>query len=322
MGNETIIGATLREARLNKKISLDELQQMTKIQKRYLEALEQGDFDRLPGEYYVRTFIRQYAQAVGINGEKLVAAFDGDEDQLLPELPKREQVAEVQNTRTQVHTQMSRKGKQKDYVPIIVLGSIALVILIIVGYTTLQDYKSTSMIEAPSSVEKQNSTKASTSHTSSSTRTSESTKESSTTSTTKEEKTKLEMSVTHLSAMQTQVAINQAKAPIEFTFTGVNGPCWVGVMVNGSYLYQYTLQPGVVQSYTLPDQVSQGTIVLGASGNVDIQVNKEKLDFKNPNYQATKQNLDFIISYQGQPVQEGVQGQETVENQTPTVQVE
>lgn len=322
MGNETIIGATLREARLNKKISLDELQQMTKIQKRYLEALEQGDFDRLPGEYYVRTFIRQYAQAVGINGEKLVAAFDGDEDQLLPELPKREQVEEVQNTRTKVHTQMSRKGKQKDYVPIIVLGSIALVILIIVGYTTLQDYKSASMIEAPSSVEKQTSTKASTSHTPSSTRTSESTKESSTTSTTKEEKTKLEMSVTHLSAMQTQVAINQAKAPIEFTFTGVNGPCWVGVMANGSYLYQYTLQPGVVQSYTLPDQVSQGAIVLGASGNVEIQVNKEKLDFKNPNYQATKQNLDFIISYQGQPVQEGVQGQATVENQAPSVQAE
>ncbi|BFQ94826.1 helix-turn-helix domain-containing protein [Enterococcus cecorum] len=303
MGNETIIGATLREARLNKKISLDELQQMTKIQKRYLEALEQGAFDRLPGDYYVRTFIRQYAQAVGINGEKLVAAFDGDEDQLLPELPKREQVAEVQNTRTQVHTQMSRRGKQKDYIPIIVLGSIALVILIIVGYTTLQDYKSTSMIEAPSSVEKQASSKSSTSHTSSSSSTSESTKESSTTSTTKEEKNKLEMSVTQLSAAQAQVAINQAKAPITFQFKGVNGPCWVGVMVNGSYLYQYTLQAGIEQTYTLPDQVTQGTIVLGASDNVEIQVNSQKLDFKNPAYKVTKKNLDFIISYQNQGTQ-------------------
>lgn len=300
MGNETIIGATLKEARLNKKISLDELQQMTKIQKRYLEALEQGDFDRLPGDYYVRTFIRQYAQVVGINGEKLVAAFDGDEDQLLPELPKREQVEELKSTRSQVHTQMNRRGKQKDYIPIIVLGSIAVVILIIVAYTTLQDYKSTSMIEVSGIVENETSTKASTSHTSSSTNTSENTKESSTTSTTKEEKNKLEMSVTQLSSAQAQVSINQAKAPITFQFKGVNGPCWVSVIVNSNPLYQYTLQAGVEQTYTLPDQVTQGTIVLGASDNIEIQVNNQTLDFKNSSYKAAKKNLDFIISYQNQ----------------------
>ena len=106
-----------------------------------------------------------------------------------------------------------------------------------------------------------------------------------------------------LSAAQAQVAINQAKAPITFQFKGVNGPCWVGVMVNGSYLYQYTLQAGIEQTYTLPDQVTQGTIVLGASDNVEIQVNSQKLDFKNPAYKVTKKNLDFIISYQNQGTQ-------------------
>ena len=70
-----------------------------------------------------------------------------------------------------------------------------------------------------------------------------------------------------------------------------------------SYLYQYTLQAGVEQTYTLPDQVTQGTIVLGASDNVEIQVNSQKLDFKNPSYKATKKNLDFIISYQNQGTQ-------------------
>lgn len=37
------IGEKLRQARLNKKISLDELQQITKIQKRYLEAIDNDD---------------------------------------------------------------------------------------------------------------------------------------------------------------------------------------------------------------------------------------------------------------------------------------
>lgn len=303
MGNETIIGAQLREARLNKKISLDELQQKTKIQKRYLEALETGDFDRLPGDYYVRTFIRQYAQAVGLDGNRLVAAFDGDEDQILPELPKREAPEEIQTTRTAVHEEtFSRKRKQRDMVPIIVLGSIALVIILIVGYTTLQDYRSTSMIDQSKIVvENSSSTKSKSSSTSSeaasSTSTSSTSSQTSTSSTTSENQ--LEMNVTQVSAVETQVAVNQAKAPLELQFSGVNGPCWIGVMVGGSYVYQYTMQAGQSQSYTLPEGTTQATIVLGASDNVNIQLNKKELAFKNAAYPVTKKNIQLTIAYQG-----------------------
>ena len=64
VGNELLIGDKLRQARLNKNISIDELQQKTKIQKRYLEAIEQGKFDLLPGEYYIRTFLQSVRMAI------------------------------------------------------------------------------------------------------------------------------------------------------------------------------------------------------------------------------------------------------------------
>jgi cytoskeletal protein RodZ len=61
------LGLLLRETRLKQKISLDELQEVTKIRKGYLEAIEEGNYRLLPGSFYVKAFIRAYAEAVGID---------------------------------------------------------------------------------------------------------------------------------------------------------------------------------------------------------------------------------------------------------------
>ena len=67
----TELGKRLREAREEKNISLDELQEMTKIQKRYLIGIEEGNYAIMPGNFYVRAFIRQYAEAVGLDPDEL-----------------------------------------------------------------------------------------------------------------------------------------------------------------------------------------------------------------------------------------------------------
>lgn len=75
------IGETLIEAREAKNLSLDDIQEITKIQKRYLVAIEQNDFHALPGRFYARAFIKEYAQAVGLDSAQILAGFDEEDIQ-------------------------------------------------------------------------------------------------------------------------------------------------------------------------------------------------------------------------------------------------
>jgi len=65
------IGATLREARNRRKVDLSEVESATKIRPRYLRAIENEEWDVLPGGAYTRGFIRTYATYLGLDGDRL-----------------------------------------------------------------------------------------------------------------------------------------------------------------------------------------------------------------------------------------------------------
>lgn len=69
------LGTRLKEARTAKGYSLEDLQEMTKIQKRYLAGIEEGNYSMMPGPFYVRAFIKQYADAVGLNSDELLESY-------------------------------------------------------------------------------------------------------------------------------------------------------------------------------------------------------------------------------------------------------
>jgi hypothetical protein len=71
VGVDTGIGATLRDARNRRKIGLAEVEAAIKIRVRYLQAIENEEWDALPGGAYTRGFIRTYAQYLGLDGERL-----------------------------------------------------------------------------------------------------------------------------------------------------------------------------------------------------------------------------------------------------------
>ncbi len=65
------IGEILQEARRERGLSLHEVEQATKIRKRYLEGLEREDYSVLPDAVYVQGFLKTYANYLGLDGERL-----------------------------------------------------------------------------------------------------------------------------------------------------------------------------------------------------------------------------------------------------------
>ncbi len=67
-----VIGNTLAGARTRRGVDLDEVHAATGIRPRYLRAIEEEDWNALPEEFYARSFIRKYAQFLGVDPEPLV----------------------------------------------------------------------------------------------------------------------------------------------------------------------------------------------------------------------------------------------------------
>jgi transcriptional regulator with XRE-family HTH domain len=72
---DTGVGTTLREARNRRKISLAEVEEATRIRSRYLQAIENEEWDVLPGGIYTRSFVRTYASFLGLDGERLAEEY-------------------------------------------------------------------------------------------------------------------------------------------------------------------------------------------------------------------------------------------------------
>jgi cytoskeletal protein RodZ len=69
------IGAALREARTRARIEIAQMEAQTKIRAKYLRALENEEWELLPGPTYVKSFLKTYGDMLGIDGRALVAEY-------------------------------------------------------------------------------------------------------------------------------------------------------------------------------------------------------------------------------------------------------
>ncbi|MBI2017527.1 helix-turn-helix domain-containing protein [Candidatus Daviesbacteria bacterium] len=69
------VGQILKEEREKNFYTLDEVEKITKIRKELLEALEKGEYSRLPPPTFIQGFIKNYGKFLNLNSEKLLAIF-------------------------------------------------------------------------------------------------------------------------------------------------------------------------------------------------------------------------------------------------------
>ena len=120
------IGNILRTERETQGRTLTEVSKAVYIKTNYLSALEEENFAAIPGEVYVKGFIRAYASYLGMDGEELVAQYDGPSESILLQKETPTAVTEVGKGRRR------RRRKAVSWPEITIIVGVILFILLIV----------------------------------------------------------------------------------------------------------------------------------------------------------------------------------------------
>lgn len=93
------LGEKLKKLRGDGRISLSEISKNTKIQAKYLEYLENGEYDKLPADVYVKGFLRSYAGYLGISEDYLIKSYNREKgiQQNIKKIDNREKTIDLVN---------------------------------------------------------------------------------------------------------------------------------------------------------------------------------------------------------------------------------
>jgi cytoskeleton protein RodZ len=141
------IGASLESERQQQGVSLEEVAVKTYIPLRLLQALEEGQIDRLPEPVFIQGFIRRYADVLGLNGTELSKTFVTEPAPVMSMLPELETIAApppAQKIRTALSSERSDDRPYPAYLPKLALGGAAVLLVGFGAVSLLNRPKATS----------------------------------------------------------------------------------------------------------------------------------------------------------------------------------
>jgi cytoskeleton protein RodZ len=121
------IGNSLREARLRQGLEIPRVEGDTKIRGKYLRALEEEQFDVLPGDTYVKGFLRTYADYLGLDGQLYL-------DEYNSRFAAAEETAFTQTTPPR---RRQRRRVESNLVVVALAAIVAVTVLVVVGLSGL-----------------------------------------------------------------------------------------------------------------------------------------------------------------------------------------
>lgn len=274
------LGEKLKQAREAKNISLIELQEKTKIQLRYLEAIENNDFASLPGDYNTKSFLRAYAKEVDLDPEQVIREYQG--------APIEEDLTQYQNAKGSRAAQYKKDDKKSTWMKMVPTLILTLVFVLIVGSVAYAFIREHNRYAANSDVKEEYSVDNQVKESVSSSLKKEETKPS-TSSSEKKKKKEPKMSIKKDSSSGQTVTMTakDIKDTAKVVLTGKNGRCWVSATADGQSLFQGVVEMGQSQTLEIPHSAKQVSIRLGNAPMVSAKLNDETLDFNNGSQQIT-----------------------------------
>ena len=272
------IGEVLRSARESRSWNLIDVQRMTKIQAKYLQALEYNDFEYIPDSNYIESFLVTYADALELDSAVLLDAYkknslviyyeEGEEEELSTELKRR--------------YKLRKKNKKDSFLPLFYLLLAAGLMFIFVTFVIHSRMKQISLFSNQSTsysvtrqVTNSSSSIASTSTSGSVIEESSSNSSGSTSSSTTSASEMIQVTGSGESISAT---VSKFTYPIDITVTADNTTSWISLS-DTTLSGGVTLTPDNPSATTkIEEGVSSATLVLGVVKGVTITIGGQKLD--------------------------------------------
>ena len=299
----SVIGQELQKARLDKGLSLDDIQQTTKIQKRYLAAIENGQFDQLPGAFYERAFVRQYANAVRLDVADFMKNHDITTETVEPDLSGARVDAD-NVTRAGMHkVEETAADKTRQMMPKILIGVTVIAIIAVIwavvasfaGSAKQQSKNESSVSVTTSKVSSVSSSSESKSTTDESKKSSSKKESSKKESSEKKDDNKVDLGTGAATGNTVTYAAVKAPADKDMTLNlKSTGASWIQVKdAAGTVLWNGTLQANGNQDVKIPASVTGISVSIGNATVTKMSLDGSDVNLMNNNAIVWNANMTF-----------------------------